>query len=155
LTKYYEEIGGKPVFGAAKTRKTVPAAKTSVKKEKEPAASQSTKSKKRRAEDTPPAASKSESRRGSSRQKRIKAENSEVGDKGKELTIDGIKGKMVTLPKGSWEDRINSISTITKEADGSLIATVIWDDGTHQRHSSNTLNLRCPQKMLQFYESHL
>jgi len=75
--------------------------------------SQSTKSKKRRAEDTPPAASKSESRRGSSRQKRIKAlklKNCEVGDAGNELTIDGIKGKMVTLPRGSWEARINSIS---------------------------------------------
>lgn len=143
------------MFGTAKTRKAVPAAKISAKNEKELVASQSTKSKKRRAEDTPPAASKSESRRGSSRQKRIKAADIENGDEGKEVTIDGIKGKMVTLPKGSWEDRINSISTIYKEADGTLIATVIWDDGTHQQHNAKILNTRCPQKMLQFYESHL
>lgn len=151
MNKYYEEIGGKPVFGTAKTRKTVPATKTVAKKE--PAATQSTKSRKRAAEDTPPA-EKTESRRRSKAQKRIKAQDSD-GDDSNELTIDGVKGKMVTLPKGSWEDRINSISTITKEEDGTLIATVIWDDGSHQKHLAKVLNVRCPQRMLQFYESHL
>jgi len=150
LNKYYEEIGGKPRHGVLVDRESVPAPKTVTKKE--PVSSR--KSKKRAAEDSPPADT-SKSRRRSKGQKRIKAEDSEIGNEGEGVVVDGVKGKMVTLPSGSWEDRINSISTITKEEDGTLIATVIWDDGTHQKHTAKVLNMRCPQRMLHFYESHL
>lgn len=146
LNKYYEEIGGKPIFGIVKTRKGAPAAKHTTKKEATPSSS---KSKKRAAEDSPPT-EKSE-RRTSRGQKRIKADDADAG----ETSYVNGKGKMVKLPVGSWEDRINSISTITKQADGKLIATVVWDDGSHQHHNTQVLYVRCPQKMLHFYESHL
>ncbi|KAF2434267.1 hypothetical protein EJ08DRAFT_693810 [Tothia fuscella] len=62
-------------------------------------------------------------------------------------------------PMGTWEDDLMDIDTIeeTKNSKGELerAAYVVWNNGQKTRHSLATLNMKAPQKMLRYYESHL
>ncbi|KAF2755713.1 chromo-domain-containing protein [Pseudovirgaria hyperparasitica] len=64
------------------------------------------------------------------------------------------------LPKGSWDGHINSVDTIEetvnpKTGQVERIAYVFWNDGKRSQHALRVLNTKCPQKMIQYYESHL
>ncbi|TID20661.1 hypothetical protein E6O75_ATG05425 [Venturia nashicola] len=63
-------------------------------------------------------------------------------------------------PHGTWENNVIDIDTIEEvwdeQAGKSLrYAYVMWDNGRKTRHVLSTLNQKCPQKMLHYYESHL
>lgn len=63
------------------------------------------------------------------------------------------------LPKGSWEDQVASIDTIEEALDDKGVMQrfvyVMWENGSKTRHQLQTVNEKCPQKMLRYYESHL
>lgn len=67
------------------------------------------------------------------------------------------------LPKGSWESNISHIMSIVEEEDPEDTSRVIrmgfvqWntDDGRKTKHPLKTLNTKCPQALLQYYENHL
>ncbi|KAK8190506.1 hypothetical protein HDK77DRAFT_252541 [Phyllosticta capitalensis] len=70
--------------------------------------------------------------------------------------------KTLQLPSGSWEKEISSIDTIEEERDqktGNMTryAYVEWVDPKRSRskHSLALLRIKCPMKMLDYYEQHL
>ncbi|KAF2098348.1 hypothetical protein NA57DRAFT_57506 [Rhizodiscina lignyota] len=64
-------------------------------------------------------------------------------------------------PKGSWETEVMSVESIEEHPDPKdnnrikRFAYVLWNNGKQSRHELPTLNVKCPQKMLHFYEQHL
>lgn len=71
-------------------------------------------------------------------------------------------------PLGSWEDEITEISAIIEDepADGAVIikakknpknlnGLVLWNNGRKTQHRMLVLRVKCPQKLLDYYESHL
>ncbi|EPY53468.1 chromodomain protein Swi6 [Schizosaccharomyces cryophilus OY26] len=54
-----------------------------------------------------------------------------------------------------WEDLVASIDTIERKDDGTLEIYLTWKNGAVSHYPSTITNKKCPQKMLQFYESHL
>ncbi|KAI9887723.1 MAG: hypothetical protein M1823_000472 [Watsoniomyces obsoletus] len=59
-----------------------------------------------------------------------------------------------TAPKGSWEDHIQAVDTIEQEPEG-LFVYLQWNDGRKSRHPMDQIYVKCPMKMLYFYEQHL
>ncbi|KAM0723928.1 hypothetical protein Q7P37_000919 [Cladosporium fusiforme] len=68
-----------------------------------------------------------------------------------------------TLPKGTWENGISHIMSIVEEEDPEDNSNLIrmgfvqWntDDGRKTKHPLKTLNTKCPQALLKYYENHL
>jgi chromobox protein 1 len=63
-------------------------------------------------------------------------------------------------PPGSWENEIVDVDTIEETFDAAdgvnkRWAYVVWNNGRKSRHQLPTLNQKCPQKMIQYYENHL
>lgn len=112
------------------------------------------KSRKRQAESTP-ASDTPEPKRGSRASKKLKTESKDVKDVSMLENGKDTDDKKFVVPKGSWEDEIVSISTVERLPDGSLQSLVHWRHGHTSHHKNIVLNVRCPQKMLQFYEAHL
>jgi len=106
----------------------------------------SKKGKKRKTEDT--------STPKGGRPKRAKEETPELSAKKKAKAQ-----KEPPLPKGTWENDVASVDTIEEALNetGSLqrYVFVLWDDGRKTRHAIETVNEKCPKKMLRYYESHL
>lgn len=59
------------------------------------------------------------------------------------------------LPPGNWEDLIEHIDTMEKSVDGVLHVLLTFKTGQRVKQPVSTVYLRCPQKMLRFYENHL
>jgi hypothetical protein len=162
LATYYEEIGGKPAFGTAKSRKSLGLAEKSGAGTGKTSKATTTTASKKRAAESSPVIEKPESRRTSRVPKKAKTDDNGPkddsttnGDSGKPTSSDG---KVFSLPKGSsWEDEINEVESISKDTDGSggLVGTVKWRNGSVTQHKVKVLYARCPQRMLKFYESHL
>lgn len=57
--------------------------------------------------------------------------------------------------RNDWEDRVARIDTVTRTEDGKLLVWIEWTDGEISEESAEEANSRCPQKMIQFYESRL
>ncbi|WBW72258.1 heterochromatin (HP1) family chromodomain protein Swi6 [Schizosaccharomyces osmophilus] len=55
----------------------------------------------------------------------------------------------------TWEELVASIDTIERKDDGTLEIYLTWKNGAVSHYPSSITNKKCPQKMLQFYESHL
>ncbi|QSL67026.1 hypothetical protein MERGE_001413 [Pneumocystis wakefieldiae] len=55
----------------------------------------------------------------------------------------------------SWEDEIESVDTIERDASGKLLVYVNWVHGKKSVHDSLLIYQKCPLKMLHFYENHL
>lgn len=127
LRAYWKRIGGKPTKGAGKSS-----------------------SRKRKAADAPKNASQV-AKRGKSETPELSARKKRGGNK---VARDEFK-----LPKGSWEDQVASIDTIEEVYDERGVMQrfvyVMWDSGNKTRHQLATVNDKCPQKMLRYYESHL
>lgn len=141
MATYYREIDGKPTFGAVKTRKSVPTVSK-------------TTSTKRKADSPPAVAVKAESKRGKPATKKQKIEETAPsGSTATETSTDLETGKQFKIPQYSWEDHIVSISTIVRDDKGMLMGLVQWaKDNKKSQHKLEVLYLRCPQKMLKFYE---
>ncbi|CZT20425.1 uncharacterized protein RCC_06285 [Ramularia collo-cygni] len=71
-------------------------------------------------------------------------------------------------PDGLWEDAITEISAIIEDepAEGAMIVKakknpkklnglVLWNNGRKTQHKMDLLRLKCPQKLLDYYECHL
>ena len=106
-------------------------------------------SKKRKATDTPK----------SRNAKKGRSETPETASKSKRKDGNTVVKDEFKLPKGSWEDSVASIDTIEEALDekGAMqrFVYVMWENGTKTRHPLATVNEKCPQKMLRYYESHL
>ncbi|KAJ9058622.1 Chromobox protein 3 [Entomophthora muscae] len=68
-----------------------------------------------------------------------------------EKTIVTINYEKLSLP--SWEDDVDRVETITKDEKGELVVFLIWKEGPRTCHPTSEANLKCPQKMISFYES--
>ncbi|KAI6715168.1 hypothetical protein JHW43_002286 [Diplocarpon mali] len=57
-------------------------------------------------------------------------------------------------PTGSWEDSVVAIDAC-EGTDNNVVVYLTWKSGHKTQHPLAQVYKRCPQKMLQFYESHL
>ncbi|KZP01897.1 hypothetical protein CALVIDRAFT_21070 [Calocera viscosa TUFC12733] len=97
----------------------------------------------------------------SSRGKTIKEEKDEESDTHAGTAVDG-DDEYPTLPdleaymhQLDWEQLIEHVDTVEMEADGTLRAYVTLDNGKKASHDMSVVRQRCPQKLINFYESHL
>lgn len=58
------------------------------------------------------------------------------------------------LPPGNWEDLISTIDTMERQV-GGLYILLTFKNGQRIKQPASVVYKRCPQRMLQFYESHL
>lgn len=56
---------------------------------------------------------------------------------------------------GDWEDEVVRIDTVTRADHGKLHVWVQWQSGEITEELASEANVRCPQKVIQFYESRL
>ncbi|RKF64414.1 Chromo domain-containing protein 2 [Erysiphe neolycopersici] len=57
-------------------------------------------------------------------------------------------------PTGSWEEEVTAIDAC-EGTQGNMAVYLTWKGGHKSQHPLDQIYKRCPQKMLQFYESHL
>ncbi|KAG9294655.1 hypothetical protein G9A89_008134 [Geosiphon pyriformis] len=56
----------------------------------------------------------------------------------------------------SWEEHVAEVETVERDTkDGELLIYVNWKDGHRTVHPATEANIRCPQKIIHFYENHL
>ncbi|CAD0087843.1 unnamed protein product, partial [Aureobasidium vineae] len=69
------------------------------------------------------------------------------------------ENKGYSLPEGSWEDKVQLVDSVEKpdegEHKGVLMIYLLWEDGTRTQHSAQQCRQKCPQKLLDYYESKL
>ncbi|KAF2998528.1 hypothetical protein E8E13_004762 [Curvularia kusanoi] len=63
-------------------------------------------------------------------------------------------------PPGSWEHDVSHIDTVEQSVDPKTgkeakYAYLVWNNGRKSQHPLRHVYTKCPQKMLQYYESHL
>jgi len=55
-----------------------------------------------------------------------------------------------------WENQVVSVETVTRDdKTGELMVFLRWTNGETSKHPSKEANIRCPQKMIKFYEQRL
>ncbi|PWN39077.1 hypothetical protein IE81DRAFT_326904 [Ceraceosorus guamensis] len=54
-----------------------------------------------------------------------------------------------------WENVVRNVDTIEKMEDGKLAAFLVFENGERHCYTTAVTNHRCPQKMIEFYESKL
>lgn len=59
------------------------------------------------------------------------------------------------LPKGDWEDQVLKVETVARDSEGQLVVWLNWRNGTSSQAPAGEANVRCPQKIIAFYESRL
>ncbi|KOS20041.1 Chromo domain-containing protein 2 [Escovopsis weberi] len=70
-------------------------------------------------------------------------------------TTPPASAKQWSPPAGSWEDEVLKIDFCQADPNGKLMIFLLWKNGTKTRHETSIVYKKCPQKMLQFYESHI
>ncbi|CAG8433950.1 2553_t:CDS:2 [Diversispora eburnea] len=56
----------------------------------------------------------------------------------------------------SWEDKVIAVETVTRDdKTGDLLVYLKWNNGETSRHPAKDVNIKCPQKMIKFYEQRL
>jgi len=55
----------------------------------------------------------------------------------------------------SWDDKVANVETVEKTENGLVLVYLHWKDGHKSCHDTTVVYAKCPQRMLQFYESHL
>jgi chromobox protein 1 len=70
------------------------------------------------------------------------------------------KEKEWSPPPGSWETEVDYVDTVEETIDhktGNLTryAYLVWNNQKKSQHPLHHVYQKCPQKMLQYYESHL
>ncbi|RIA97458.1 hypothetical protein C1645_752244 [Glomus cerebriforme] len=57
---------------------------------------------------------------------------------------------------GSWEPFVKDVATIQQDpCTGTLIVFLNWKNGHRTSHTNKVTNVKCPQKMLEFYQQHV
>ncbi|CAG8439674.1 11462_t:CDS:2 [Funneliformis mosseae] len=57
---------------------------------------------------------------------------------------------------GSWEPFVTDVATIQQDPyTGTLIVFLNWKNGHRTSHTNKVTNVKCPQKMLEFYQRHV
>ncbi|KAH0338383.1 hypothetical protein KCU81_g7645, partial [Aureobasidium melanogenum] len=128
LRAYWDKIGGKP---SAKPK--TPAKKGTKRKSM--------------AQDTPEvAATSTTKKRGRKSTKTVDADVAEDNN-------------MSSLPEGSWEEHVQLIDAVEKpdegEHKGVLMIYLLWENGSRTQHTAAQCRQKCPQKLLDYYESKL
>ncbi|RKO84547.1 chromo shadow domain from Swi6 protein, partial [Blyttiomyces helicus] len=59
------------------------------------------------------------------------------------------------LKRDSWEDLVDSVDTLERMNGDDLYVFLSWKDGLRSTHRAPIVYQKCPQKVIQFYESHL
>ncbi|KAJ9086870.1 hypothetical protein DSO57_1039107 [Entomophthora muscae] len=54
-----------------------------------------------------------------------------------------------------WESEVVEVETVERNAKGELTIYLIWKNGCHTAHPSTLANVKCPQKIIEFYQNHL
>ncbi|CAJ0645360.1 9924_t:CDS:2, partial [Entrophospora sp. SA101] len=54
----------------------------------------------------------------------------------------------------SWEDKVKNVRNVEKR-EGEIIVHLNWNNGRITSHTAEIVNIRCPQKIISFYEDHL
>ncbi|KAF9081724.1 hypothetical protein BGX23_000522 [Mortierella sp. AD031] len=54
----------------------------------------------------------------------------------------------------SWEDRVDIVQTVER-CNQKLQVRLIWNNGKETQHPIEAAHQKCPQKLIQFYESHI
>ncbi|KAF9127594.1 hypothetical protein BGW39_005759 [Mortierella sp. 14UC] len=54
----------------------------------------------------------------------------------------------------SWEDKVETIHTVER-INGQLLIRLVWKNGRETRHPIETAHEKFPQKLIQYYESHI
>ncbi|RIA86121.1 chromo shadow domain-containing protein [Glomus cerebriforme] len=55
-----------------------------------------------------------------------------------------------------WESLVSGVETVTRDdKTGELLVYLKWKNGDTSRHPAKEANIKCPQKMLKFYEQRL
>jgi chromobox protein 1 len=70
------------------------------------------------------------------------------------------KEKEWTPPQGSWENDVDYVETVEqvpdpKTGEEKRYAYLVWNNDKKTQHLLSSVYQKCPQKMLQYYESHL
>jgi len=70
------------------------------------------------------------------------------------------KEKEWSPPPGSWEHDVNHVDTVEEQKDPvtgkkARYAYLVWVNQKKTQHPLPHVYLKCPQKMLEYYESHL
>ncbi|CAG8433519.1 6726_t:CDS:2 [Ambispora gerdemannii] len=64
--------------------------------------------------------------------------------------------KQVEDEESDWENQVVSVETVTRDdKTGELMVFLKWTNGETSKHPSREANLKCPQKMIRFYEQRL
>ncbi|KAG8631361.1 hypothetical protein KVT40_000501 [Elsinoe batatas] len=75
-----------------------------------------------------------------------------------------VNGKEWKAPDGSWEKQVNAIETISEEPfkdaksrkrNDKLNVFLVFNDGHKASYSIDTVRQKCPQKLLDYFVSHL
>lgn len=56
---------------------------------------------------------------------------------------------------GDWEDAVDSVDTVTRTDSGQLHVWLLWRSGELSEELAEEANVRCPQKVIEFYQSRL
>ncbi|PJF16594.1 hypothetical protein PSACC_03623 [Paramicrosporidium saccamoebae] len=56
---------------------------------------------------------------------------------------------------GDWEDEVLQVDNVTRNGSGGLNIHIQWVDGEYTEELAVEANVRCPQKVISFYESRL
>lgn len=58
------------------------------------------------------------------------------------------------MTPGDWDELVDHIDTVTRDKNV-LLVWIAWNDGRLTEELAAEANIRCPQKIIQFYESRL
>lgn len=56
---------------------------------------------------------------------------------------------------GDWEEAVDSVDTVTRAESGQLHVWLLWKTGELSEELAEEANIRCPQKVIEFYQSRL
>ncbi|KAG9761482.1 hypothetical protein KCU73_g2361, partial [Aureobasidium melanogenum] len=128
LRAYWDKIGGKP-----QAKPKTPAKKGTKRKSM--------------AQDTPEVAAASTTKKRG--RKSTKTADADVAE----------DNKTSSLPEGSWEEHVQLIDAVEKpdegEHKGVLMIYLLWENGSRTQHTAQQCRQKCPQKLLDYYESKL
>ncbi|RIA96485.1 chromo shadow domain-containing protein [Glomus cerebriforme] len=56
----------------------------------------------------------------------------------------------------NWEEAVDDVETVERNSkDSGLMIYLNWKNGHRTRHPASVANLKCPQKIIRFYEERL
>lgn len=98
--------------------------------------------------------------KGKKRKGRASAFDSETATPTSSSSKRTKKEKEWSPPPGSWEHDVDYVETVEESIDNATgkparYAYLVWNNQKKSQHPLHHVYTKCPQKMLQYYESHL